>query len=235
MTLHEALRRIAAQRVFFGHQSVGDDLLAGVRELAAIEGVALPIREVGPREALRPGLSHARVPENGDPYRKLASFERALEGRSPDLALVKFCYVDIRGDTDTAALFTRYRETVARLRNLHPATTFVHATAPLTTVQSGLKGLAKRLLGRSPWGTIENVRREQYNALVRKAYAGREPLFDLAAIESTEDGQAVSVLWEGQRAPAMARVYTHDGGHLNELGRSRGARELAAVLGAARA
>lgn len=228
MTLHEALRRLAAQRVFFGHQSVGENLLAGIRELAAGEGVPLPMREVRAGEPLRSGISHARMPENGDPYRKLSSFERALSDRSPEVALLKFCYVDVRGETDPAALFTRYRETLARLKNQHPATTFVHATAPLTTVQKGPKALLRRLVGGSPRGTADNVRREQYNALLRQAFAGREPVFDLAAVESGQ-GRA-SVVWEGRRAPAMLNAYTDDGGHLNELGRSLAARELVSVL-----
>ena len=228
MTLNDQLRRIAARRVFFGHQSVGNNLLAGLRDLAAAEGVALPIREVGAGEPLAAGLNHARVAENGDPYRKLASFERALEGRSPDVALVKFCYVDIRGDTDARALFARYRETLGRLKHSYPTTTFVHATAPLTSEQTGPKALVKRLLGRAPRGTVENVRREHYNALVRLAYGGREPVFDLAAVES--DGTSVS--WQGERAPAMAPAYTDDGGHLNEHGRARAARELIRVLAA---
>ena len=117
------------------------------------------------------------------------------------------------------------------MRAANPRTTFVHVTLPLTTAQSGWKALAKRLVGRAPYGTIENVRREQYNALMRRAYAGREPLFDLARIESTApDGSAVTVAWDGTVAPAMAAAYTDDGGHLNEKGRLVAARALLAVL-----
>jgi hypothetical protein len=119
------------------------------------------------------------------------------------------------------------------LRAKHPATTFVHVTLPLTEEQGGAKALAKRLLGRAPGGTIENVRREEYNTLLRRAYAGREPLFDLARIESTApDGSAVKVRWNGREAPALAAVYTDDGGHLNAAGRLRAARELVSVLAA---
>src|SRR5205085_12594035 len=62
-------------------------------------------------------------------------------------------------------------------------------------------------------------------------YAGREPIFDLARVESTApDGKLVTVTWEGVTAPAMAAQYTEDGGHLNALGRARAAREFIAVL-----
>jgi hypothetical protein len=146
---------------------------------------------------------------------------------------VKFCYVDIDAGTDAKALFARYRATIDGLRAKHPGTTFVHVTLPLTEAQGGAKALAKRLLGRAPYGTIENLRREEYNALLRRAYAGREPLFDLARIESTApDGAAVKVQWNGADAPALAAAYTDDGGHLNAAGRVRAARELVSVLAA---
>lgn len=94
------------------------------------------------------------------------------------------------------------------------------------------KALVKRLLGRHPYGTVENVRREEYNALLRAAYLGREPFFDLARVESTAPGGApVTVDWGGRPAPALAREYTDDGGHLNAAGRLRAARELLEVLG----
>ncbi len=89
----------------------------------------------------------------------------------------------------------------------------------------------KRLFGRSPYGTVENVRRDEYNRLLRATYAGREPIFDLARIESTApDGRLVTVTWDGITVPAMAPEYTVDGGHLNALGRQRAAREFIAVL-----
>jgi lysophospholipase L1-like esterase len=80
------------------------------------------------------------------------------------------------------------------------------------------------------------VRRAQYNTLLRRAYAGREPLFDLARIESTApDGHAVTVEWNASVAPAMASAYTDDGGHLNEQGRDVAARALIRVLAQAAA
>src|SRR5438477_1426978 len=208
----------AEPRIYFGHQSVGANILQGVKEL----GVALSIRD-------------EFLAENGDPLRKLQNFKAAVgEGSRFDIALVKFCYVDVNADTDARALFERYRATIAELRAKNPGTVFVHATLPLTTVQTGPKALAKRLLGRTPYGTIENVRREQYNALMRRAYAGREPLFDLARLESlAPDGTAVTVAWDGSIAPAMAGAYTDDGGHLNARGRELAARELIGVLAAA--
>lgn len=235
-SLRADLVRVARERIYFGHQSVGANLLQGVQELSADAGVPVRIvRAERASEVPAATFGHTFVPENGQPLEKLASFRTALGSASVDIALVKFCYVDIRGDTDVKALFHRYRQTIAELRRTNPRTTFVHVTLPLTTVQTGFKALAKRLLGRAPYGTIENVRREQYNRLLREAYAGREPLFDLARIESTApDGSPVRFEWHGVLAPALSPAYTGDGGHLNAEGRRRAARELIAVLAAAR-
>lgn len=217
--LHASLQRVAHERVFFGHQSVGAQILQGVKELSAQEGVPVFIQD-------------RFVPENGDPLRKLESFKAFVgTGSQYDVALVKFCYVDINANTDAAALFDQYRRTINELRARNPRTVFVHATLPLTTVQTGPRAWVKRLIGRSPYGTVENVRRDEYNRLLRATYAGREPIFDLARIESTApDGTLVTVTWNGLTAPALSPAYTEDGGHLNARGRLLAAREFLTVL-----
>jgi hypothetical protein len=208
----------AEPRIYFGHQSVGANILQGVKEL----GVSLSIKD-------------EFLAENGAPLKKLENFKAAVgEGSRYDIALVKFCYVDVDAGTDARALFERYRATLDELRAKNPRSVFVHVTLPLTAVQTGPKALVKRLLGRAPYGTIENVRREEYNRLLRATYAGREPIFDLARLESiAPDGTAVTVTWNGATAPAMSGAYTDDGGHLNTRGRALAAREFVTVLAAA--
>jgi hypothetical protein len=193
------------------------------------------VKELGATSALRLSIKDEFLAENGDPLRKLENFKAAVgEGSRYDIALVKFCYVDVTADTDARALFERYRATIAQLQAKNPRTVFVHATLPLTTVQSGPKALAKRLLGRAPYGTIENLRRDEYNRLLRASYAGREPIFDLARLESiAPDGASVSMTWNGATAPAMSQAYTDDGGHLNARGRVLAAQEFVTVLAAA--
>lgn len=220
--LRPDLERAARLRVFFGHQSVGANVLDGVRELAREAGLEVKIAE-------------ALVGQNRDPASKLKAFAQALETRpgGVDVALVKFCYLDIDAATDADALFARYRAAIEALQARHPATSFVHVTAPLTTVQGGATAFVKKLLARAPWGTVENVRRERYNALLRKAYGGREPIFDLARVESEgPDGVRATVQWDGSVVPALAPAFTDDGGHLNAAGKRRAARELLAVLAA---
>src|SRR5947209_1477009 len=143
--LHASLQRVAHERVFFGHQSVGANILQGVKELSAKEGVPVFIKD-------------QLIPENADPLRKLESFKAFVgTGSKYDVALLKFCYVDIDANTDAAALFDQYRRAINELRARNPRTVFVHATLPLTTVQTGPKAWVKRLIGRAAYGTMENV------------------------------------------------------------------------------
>ena len=234
--LRADLEHIAQRRILFGHQSVGMNLLDGIRQLSIAAGVPIRIAEVETASAVEPAMiGHSFIAENEDPLRKLNSFEHAMGPQSTglDIAFMKFCYVDFTPETDAKKLFARYRTTIDGLRARNPGTTFVHVTAPLTIVRGGIKSRLKNLLGRAPAGITENLRREQYNALLRQAYQGREPIFDLARIESTApDGTVETVEWNGSAVPVMVPAYTEDGGHLNAAGKLRAARELVSVLAA---
>ncbi len=233
VALRRDLERLADQRIYFGHQSVGANLIEGVRQLAIREVVPLRIVEIsGALEVAPRTFAHGPVPFNGEPTLKLANFARTLgSGPAVDVALVKFCFVDIKADTDVHALFAKYQATLAALKARYPDTAFVHVTVPLTTVERGVKAFVKRLLGRTPYGLVENARREELSALLRQAYEGREPIFDLARVESTApDGRIEQVEWKGRAVPALVGAYTDDGGHLNSKGQLRAARELVSVL-----
>ena len=235
--LKATLQEVAGRRIFFGHQSVGLNLLDGLRQLAEREGVPLRIVDAGPAGVGAGTLAHAAMAENGDPRRKLRSFAGAITSGvavGADLAFVKFCYVDVTADTDVTALFASYQETMAAVQAASPGTIILHVTLPLQTVEGGVRGWLKRLLGKPLWGTAHNARREEYNELLRRAYAGKAPLFDLARVESTRpDGTAQTVRWNGGEVRALVPAFTDDGGHLNEAGRLRAARELAAAIAAA--
>jgi hypothetical protein len=232
--LRAQLGLVAQRGIFFAHQSVGMNVLDGVKELAQNSKVPISIVEwQWKASADSAALRHIFVPENGRPEEKLSNFERAMSSMpaSPDIAILKFCFLDIDGNTDVKALFAGYLSTIDRLRRNHPNTTFVHVTVPLTTVQGGWKALVKRMLGRAPYGVLENRRREEYNALLRATYKGKEPVFDLARIESVgPNGRQETSEWQGENVPALNAAYTNDGSHLNAVGRLRAAREFIAVL-----
>jgi len=230
--LKQSLKAIASSTVLFGHQSVGFNVLDGLRGLAREEGIELRIAQVNGVAELRPDtFGHVTVPSNGDPLRKLASFTTALVGGEPDVAFVKFCYVDFDVNTDTRAVFAAYEATLRELKAKHPRTTFVHVTVPLVAGDGYLKSLVKNLLGRASPAVPSNERREEYNALLRSTFAN-EPIYDLARVESTDSsGRPVSATLNGKAVPMLASEYTTDGGHLNAAGARRAALALVTVLG----
>lgn len=197
-------------RVLFGHQSVGNDILAGLRRVTP-ELLAGPANPGGP-VLLIDGL----VGRNGSPISKIEAFEEAVvdQAATLDAAMFKLCYVDFDATTDVPRLFSAYTSAHDRLRQAYPRLILAHVTTPLTTIQSDFKSWVKQLLGKPPRGLVENLKRSEFNTLLRARYAGKEPIFDLADLESrSPGGEAVS--YEG-RVPMLYPAYTHDGGHLNE-------------------
>ncbi len=221
---------VAARRIVFGHQSVGDNLLDGIADIA---GSKIPIAKTADRSAVdRPGIVHSYVGENEKPMTKIAGFEKWIDSAGPkiDIAFFKFCYIDFDAAIDVDALFKEYETAMARLRQKHPQIAFIHVTTPLTTTQTGWKRWLRRLLGKSVWGERENTTRHRLNELMRNAYAP-EFIFDLAKFESTgPDGQAIAFELEGARIPALDKSYTDDGSHLNVDGRKRMAEQLLQFL-----
>ena len=232
--LRAQLEQLAQRRMFFAHQSVGGNLIEGLQALARDNGVALQVRDVA-RDPNVPNqtFGHVVVGENGKPLAKLDEYKDRLTKQSspPELAMVKLCFLDFTAGTDPNAVFARYQADLAALRTQLPSTRFVHVTTPLTMIETGPKAWLKRLLGKLPWGVVENQKREQYNQLMRSAYAGREPLFDLAKIESTaEDGSRTLTTSGSTQTAALTPAYTSDGSHLNPHGERIAARGLAGVL-----
>jgi hypothetical protein len=227
---------LAARRIFFGHQSVGRNIIAGVAEVLAantdLRMNMLTVDQVPPADS--PFFAHANISTNGQPMLKTDEFARRIEeglGDQVDIAFHKYCYVDVLDATDVGGLFEHYRKEMARLRAKYPKVVFVHVTVPLTTVQAGRRGALKKLLGIAPDGYQDNFRREEFNRLMRREYAGREPVFDLAAVEATDrEGRQLAIALNGKTGMALLDEYTIDGGHLNESGRRRVAEELLVML-----
>lgn len=232
--LHAQLQKVAGLRIYWGHQSVGANVLDGLNLIAKQSGVPVHIAESPTAQSVPAAtFGHTFVAENRNPLGKLQAFDTAM-GTQPtglDIAIVKFCYVDFEPNTDVQALFARYQDTVKRVQARNPQLKIVHITTPLTSVQTGPKAFLKSLLGTAPYGAQENQRREEYNALLRKTYSGREPLFDLARMESTApDGTTSTYSWRGTATPELTAAYTDDGGHLNTQGRILAARQFVGVL-----
>lgn len=229
------LRVVCRARVFFGHQSVGSNILRGIEPVYATAGETAPrIVESGQPPSDDAFLAHAKVGKNRDPLSKLADFNAIVEelGDQVDVAMVKFCYADITASSDVKALFQAYVAMVHVLQSRHPRLRFVHTTVPLTTDRSG-KAKIKALLGRDDQrGPADNLAREQYNSMVRDSYGGGAQLFDIAAVEATTDQQPMVRKLNGQPYRVLNRELSADAGHLNDLGSKVAAAELIRVLAA---
>jgi hypothetical protein len=120
---------------------------------------------------------------------------------------------------------------MARIHERFPRLKIVHVTAPLVHVQSGPKALVKRLIGQTPDHYDDNFARERYNTLMRQAYAGREPVFDIAALESSRPGERREAFhFRGRDLYELRAEYTTDDAHLNAAAERRVAAELLAFL-----
>lgn len=214
--------KLAQKRIFFGHQSVGRNILEGLgRVLETAPEVRLDIREAAvPEDLAKPGLVHSRIGQNRDPLGKIDHFGRLLRdgiGRSADIALFKLCYVDIDRSTDIAALTAHYDRALAGLREEFPNLIILPVTAPLTNATPGIKARIKRVLGMGPATKPDNIRRNVFNAHIRTAYG--PAIWDLAGAEaSTADGPATSFRDGEASYLLLNKAYSLDGGHLNEVG-----------------
>lgn len=211
---------LARQRVFFGHQSVGGNILDGIRALAKRDNAALPIAEDRSRTSPT-GITHFMVGVNGDARSKIDDFRKVVDSgaaHGADVAMMKLCYVDITAGTDAVAVARHYIGVLDDLATRHPSTRFVAVTAPLTRLQTGPRAWVKRMLGRLPAGYHDNARRADFNQLLRQHYAGTGRLFDLAQLEATGLGVHHTVVVDGTRVDVMDPSLTPDDGHLNEAG-----------------
>lgn len=233
------LAKVSALRVFFGHQSVGGNIVDGLEELRSLAGDTAFHIIHGTADTALPAafFAEAKVGRNGEPMGKLSDFQSRLEGPlrgRVDVALVKICYVDLAGEAaiDPDSLFTAYRRTVLDLEAAHPGLVVVPVTSPLTTPDFGsrgrldvLKATVRRWLGRPD----DNARRARFNARMREGFGDRV-IFDLASIEATRPDGTRMHYGRGGAVEALAPEYSADGGHLNALGRKVAARALLHTL-----
>lgn len=226
---------LLSKKIFFGHKSVGDNILDGIREeMARDSRLKLNlVKSENPEKVTGPALIEAHIGENGNPSSKNQAFVRILnQGMAAQggIALYKYCYVDFGPKTDVNRVFEEYRKGIDAMHEAHPALKIVHITAPLTTVEPAPKALAKTLLGK-PTLRDENVKRNEFNRLLEQTYGGKEPIFDLAKIESTHaDGSREYFTRDGEKIYGMVSEYTTDGGHLNQAGRHAAAEQLLRML-----
>ncbi|WP_321391026.1 hypothetical protein [uncultured Desulfuromusa sp.] len=218
--LNKNWKSLADKKVFFGHQSVGENILDGINDVTSgtlqvshfKEGV---FDNVG-------SFSHARVGENFDPISKIDAFYENISKANvkPDIAFLKLCYVDINKDTDIENIFEYYQSVMLKINADFPDIKLIHLTAPLKVNKTSWKTTVKKMLGRDLWEYADNVARNRYNKMVLDAFGGTGLVFDIASAEATQtDGSINSFDYKGDTYLAMIDDYSDDGGHLNEKGR----------------
>lgn len=224
------------KKIVFGHQSVGFNIIEGIRDLQeANSSTKIIINKVDEEtDDIGVGINHFTVGSNKDPVSKIKGFEQFMINKKTseiDIALFKLCYVDITPETNINEIFALYKDTMQRLKTGFPEVTFIHVTVPLGTSVTTWKIKIKELLGIPIWGYENNIARNQYNDLLRQEYSGKEPIYDLARVESTyPDGSRSTFRKAGKEYFSMAPEYTYDHGHLNEVGRQRAAGALLRLL-----
>jgi len=231
----EAWEQLNNKTIFFGHKSVGNNIIDGIRDLVdSHDYINLRIYETKVADRVNGAMFvHAPVGRNMEPESKIAEFKKIMEGgfaEKVDIAFFKFCYADIVSHSNPDAILAVYCETMEELKARFPEVIFVHVTVPLLAPPKTMKGILKvkikRVLGRS---TVldDNRVRARYNELLRERFPGKEPLFDLAEYEALgPDGLRYYILWKGYEVPILVNSYTDDGGHLNVLGRRYVAEQL---------
>jgi hypothetical protein len=221
--IREALSELSRQKILFGHQSVGYDMVKGLEMISSHYNVPLNIIETRDVKKGSGGFfAHTRIGENKNPFLKINDFHQLIDSTSEnslDIAFFKFCYIDIRKNEDIQKVFAEYKSSLEDLKSNHPDIQFIVVTVPLRTLQKGPKAWMKKILGK-PVGEFENnIRRNEFNELLKSNLSENYPVFDLARLESTlPGGKCIAFEKEGKTYSSLYRRYSRDGGHLNEYG-----------------
>lgn len=231
----EFIRQLADQKVYFGHQSVGNNIVDGVQQWEEETGMDLSM-ELSRDFASVSQISfvHFMVGTNRDPRGKVDDFVTLVD-QIPEqenaIAFFKFCFADFHESTDVDDLFVYFREKMLYLKDKHTNIHFLVSTVPAMAVQKGWRALAKKVLGRAPYGYLQNIKLFEFNRKILSEFDGILPVFDLAGIEVTRpDGTMETYRYKGSDYPCMPDYYASDYGHLNDFGAKTVSYNLLAFL-----
>lgn len=227
--------KLSEKKVYFGHQSVGDNVIDGIKILMEVDNVVkLNIKMTkDPGSFNSPVFAHSSIGKNGDIDLKFADFSRNIEkgiGHKVDIAFLKLCFWDVRRETNVGEVFNDYKKTIKSLQQKYPETVFVHLTVPLMSRSNEIFDKMRRLI-RPDNDDLDNINRNELNELLIREYSGKEPFFDIAGAESTlPDGSRSFFMSDKSKYYYLPSAYTDDGGHLNTLGQKHVAEQLLITL-----
>lgn len=236
------LQPLVGSNIYFGHQSVGQNIIEGIQDiLNQTLDVKLQLIELGEplsSPQVKGHIIHSAVGENTKPLSKCEDFNQIIRHKLADIidvAMLKFCYIDINENTDVNTLFEQYRFVMDKLIEDFPQITFIHITTPLRHSETGigiwLREQLGKFTGKPNRSKLANIKRNEFNDLLKSYYAG-SPIFDLAKSMSTaRDGTSNTFTYMGSQAyPHLLAEFTHDGGHLNTIGRRKVAEDFLHTL-----
>jgi len=222
--LSEDLATVRQGRILFSHHSVGANIISGMKRLDTDIGGAGHLRLANLEAAISskgPMLIDFTGGKNQEPKTKIDAFAATIRDNSnlkPDLAFMKFCYVDFNPQTDVDELFRYYSRTILTLKHEHPEIQFAHVTVPLTTTPTDLKHRIFRFIGKEVWEDMANVKRTEFSRRIKETF-GSDPVFELAQVEATApDGSLSTFSQNGQSYISLYSGYAEDDGHLNIVG-----------------
>ena len=214
---------LSQKEIYFGHQSVGQNIIDGIKDVMGHNSaIRLDIRETSnPSDLKSPLFAHSPIGRNTDPKSKIDHFREILEGgvgQVADIAMFKFCFVDIDRKTDIESLFSYYDETFTSLEEKYPNLWIITFTVPLTNMPKGIKPIIKKMLGMMTPFKDDNIKRNIFNQKLRDRFG--KSIFDLADAEATLRTGEKAVYKVGNETYNLLNPdYTDDGGHLNTQGK----------------
>ena len=222
--LREKFEIVSRHRIFFGHKSVGDDIVDGLR-LISTKNAKPPLKILlidQPSADTVPAayFLHAKIGKNGDCISKAAAFSVNMDDvrlKDVEVVLFKFCFIDFNTDTNVDSVFSIYADTLKMLEGRFPRVKFIYATVPLLSrygYSGPIKGRLKELFGMKN----DNIVRARYNNKIRQTFPERR-IFDIARIECTDsEGNSNFDVVNGDTVYHLFDEYSYDGGHLNQIG-----------------
>jgi hypothetical protein len=234
----EYWQKLATKKIFFGHQSVGADIIDGIRKIEmGHDFINLHIVEVNETTfGSGPVFLHAAIGHCPDAFSKFSDFEKfmnRLADEKIDIAFMKLCHADIKYEYDTDAIFNAYKKTIAELKARYPQTLFLHITVPLCSKPKGERILREsaKFFALHPSIWDDNQKRQEYNDRIIETFGRTDPIFDLAAAESTDSrGFRHYVEKDGRRIYLLAPEYDIDIGGLSEIGKRKIAEQFLIFL-----
>lgn len=221
--INNKIKIISHENIYFGHRSVGENIIAGLNKLISENGRhAVIIKDFKNSSQIESNyFMHSNIGQNGDPKSKFEEFSRIvndLVSKNLDVAMMKLCFVDITKNTNLDEVFGSYVKMIDSLQNKYPNLTIIHFSVPLKTKPSLLVKIKNMIKGRDDYDLQDEVARNKYNELLYLKYS-KDKIFDLAEIESTyPNGKREFVNVEGKPCYILIKDYTDDGGHLNTVG-----------------